>query len=99
MAISWGQSRYCLQIRLMKLSNFQEKHEGDLTGPALEEIKIRQQALKAQLMPPPATGKHTFGSAASIPFEDQHLTLSNLDACSAQGLAASLIVASLSAVT
>ncbi|DBB08089.1 hypothetical protein WJX82_010392 [Trebouxia sp. C0006] len=44
------------QIRLMKLSEFQEKHEGDLTGPALEEIKVRQQALKAQLMPPPATG-------------------------------------------
>lgn len=40
----------------MKLSDFQEKHEGDLTGPALEEIKVRQQALKAQLMPPPATG-------------------------------------------
>jgi len=74
MAISWGQAKFYLQIRLMKLSDFQEKHEGDLTGPALEEIKIRQQALKAQLMPPPATGKHTFGSAASIPVEDQHLT-------------------------
>ncbi len=82
----------------MKLSEFQEKHEGGLTGPALEEIKVRQQALKAQLMPPPATGKHTFGSAASIPVEDQPLTQSNLSTCSAQGLAASLIVLSLSAV-
>ena len=83
----------------MKLSDFQEKHEGDLTGPALEEIKVRQQALKAQLMPPPATGQHTFGSAASIPIQDQHVTLSNLDACSAQGPAASLIVGSISAAT
>ena len=40
-----------LQIRLMRLSEFQEKHEGDLTGPALEEIKNRPQALKAQFMP------------------------------------------------
>lgn len=41
----------------MKLSEFQDKHEGDLTGPALEEIKQRQQALKAQLLVPPATGR------------------------------------------
>lgn len=47
-----------LQIRLMKLSEFQEKHTGDLTGPALQEIKNRQQAFKVQLMPPPATGEH-----------------------------------------
>ena len=98
MFISWFQSRFCLQIRLMKLSEFQEKHEGDLTGPALEEIKIRQQALKAQLMPPPATGKHIFGSAASILVEEQNLIQSNLSTCSAQGLAASLIVSSLSAL-
>lgn len=43
------------QIRAMKLTEFQENHAGDLTGPALEEIRLRQQALKAQLMPPPAT--------------------------------------------
>ena len=49
-----------LQIRLMKLSEFQEKYEGDLTGPALEEIKSRQQAVKAQLMLPPATSKQHF---------------------------------------
>ncbi len=59
----------------MKLSEFQEKHEGDLTGPALEEIKVRQQALKAQLMPPPVTGEHPFGSAPIVPVEDQHLSL------------------------
>ncbi|KAL3135805.1 hypothetical protein ABBQ32_007367 [Trebouxia sp. C0010 RCD-2024] len=47
------------QIRLMKLSEFQDKHEGDLTGPALEEIKQRQQALKAQLTVPPATGSRS----------------------------------------
>ena len=41
----------------MRLSEFQDKHAGDLTGPALEEIKHRQQALKAQLMIPPVTGE------------------------------------------
>lgn len=39
----------------MKLSEFQEKHEGDLSGPALEDIKSRQQAFTAQLMVPPTT--------------------------------------------
>lgn len=47
-----------LQIRLMRLSEFQDKHAGDLTGPALEEIKHRQQALRTQLMAPPATGQY-----------------------------------------
>ena len=44
-----------LQIRSMKLSEFQEKHAGDLSGPALEDIKSRQQAFTAQLMVPPST--------------------------------------------
>ena len=48
----------CVQIRLMRLSEFQDKHAGDLTGPALMEIKHRQQALKAQMMVPPATGEN-----------------------------------------
>ena len=41
----------------MRLTEFQDKHEGDLTGPALEEIKNRQQALKQQQLVPPATGE------------------------------------------
>lgn len=48
----------CVQIRLMRLSEFQDKHAGDLTGPALMEIKHRQQALKAQMILPPATGEN-----------------------------------------
>ena len=47
------------QIRFMRLTDFQDKHEGDLTGPALEEIRSRQQILKQQLMVPPATGEST----------------------------------------
>lgn len=59
------------QIRLMKLSEFQDKHEGDLTGPALEEIKQRQQALKAQLTVPPATGELYF---VALRPESKHAT-------------------------
>ena len=40
----------------MRLLEFQEKHAGDLTGPALEEIKSRHQALTMQ-----ATAPHTAG--------------------------------------
>ena len=53
-AVHMSQSIH-LQIRSMKLSEFQEKHEGDLSGPALEDIKSRQQAFTAQLMVPPTT--------------------------------------------
>ena len=42
----------------MRLSEFHDKHAGDLTGPALMEIRHRQQALKAQMMVPPATGEY-----------------------------------------
>lgn len=55
----------------MKLSEFQDKHEGDLTGPALEEIKQRQQALKAQLRVPPATGK---SRCVALHAESKHAT-------------------------
>lgn len=40
----------------MKLLEFQDKHAGDLTGPALEEIKSRHQALQLQHTAPPTTG-------------------------------------------
>lgn len=47
---------YHVQIRSMKLLEFQETHSGDLTGPALEEIRSRHQALKLQLSAPLTTG-------------------------------------------
>ena len=46
-----------MQIRSMKLLEFQEKHAGDLSGPALEEIKSRHQALRVQVSAPPTTGE------------------------------------------
>ena len=54
----------------MRLVEFQERHAGDLVGPALEEIQARRRALQGQLMPPPGAamgaGRTRGGGSATV---------------------------------
>lgn len=69
----------------MKLLEFQETHSGDLTGPALEEINSRHQALKLQMTAPPTTGTAPAGCCTLLVARHN---------CTARSISAALVAGS-----